>query len=421
MEEEEREEAPARRRIVNVKRRATMLKKRICSRAYFEIAREVNPAILDDPEHTARRCWKQVCAHKFTSLDFSSPSDAETIRAAVRRWITEANFNMRPPPPRPARIEVQRGLPLQRMAPLIAAMPPEAMTIALQSAPPEVVERVFELLGHGASGRLCPLCDMPSAEWARLARGCSHEVCARCAIKWAQTSSVDAATCRDCRPERSAPLLDPRIMFGANALREEPRILHFVSRQLPSLQAALDEARPKAGGPPAISRCPDCSTVSVSGNNGVRRCLNPKCAAEFCLACDCVVGADEDLERHFARGCVAAARETAVIAAGTGLTPCPKCSTPIWHASAHGCHSVKCPKCSTRFCHACQTPYVQEEEHTPKCHCPIFCRPSFACRCSRACPECALSKCAHCDGRCDTCLERVKKNEGGGGEREMKE
>jgi hypothetical protein len=462
-------------------------------KAYDTAVAEIgNPRLTDII--IQNKCWREVCSHRFCSMDLADPVTISTIHRLVRHWVENENRKapqsptvvaIPPPPPPPtsptdmlppiARLGQYRWQPGPAPQPIAPAPPeigewrdygrmmrpildvradvvandmesvnvtritalfkgfsPDSLNAVLQDMPPAFVEHMFAALGlDGVDARpanedTCTTCEEKRTTWARMTTRCRHKMCIDCAAKWARNSaiSLDGHGCPECARDGSQKkkcLVDPRLMFGADGLRETQGITTFTSFQLPALQAALDiemaEHQTMEDDAPVantIHRCPRCSTVSVNGNGIIRRCHNPQCAIEFCLKCNCEIDASEDMHsRHIGGACIKIAEETANLAAGAGITACPRCKTKVWHASYHGCHCVRCPTCAMRFCHACSTPYDQERDHVSNCKCPIFCHPdSFACRCARSCPECETSKCEHCDGNCINCLRNVRRTSG---------
>jgi hypothetical protein len=346
-------------------------------------------------------------------------SRRELAAAGIARLVEITDGNMRPlSAGAMGEIFADPTTPLaDRMIAILRGLAPESLNIVMQDMPPAFVERAFAMLEEGET---CAICEERRTRWARMAGRCRHKMCAECAARWAGSCAVapEGHGCPDCTRAgvaRAECLVDPRLMFGAEGLRALQGITTFVSFQLPALQTALDlelrhgDGPPSGDAAPTIHRCPGCSTVSVGGNACLRRCHNPQCAMEFCLKCNCEIDAGEDgvHARHVGGSCAKIAAETAMLAAGKGLTACPGCRTMVWHATYHGCHCVRCPSCAAKFCHACAVPYDQRAEHMPNCRCPIFCTPAFACRCSKACPECDAKKCEHCDGCCESCVARA--------------
>ena len=440
---------------VTTSRRNTVTKRTLCNAAYAAAVDEINPAMRYHQLTAMDKCWRQVCFHRFCARDMNSPMTANIIQQSVRDWViamdkiyfvapedhirrgrpagvalamaaaaaaTVATAPAPAPQPQPPMMLRFEAMHPVGLAALLMEMTPESINEVMQDMPPNLVEHIFSIMGlsNVAAGDRCPMCEELRRDWSKITRTCEHRMCADCAVKWAKNcASQDGQGCPACMRsgvDKMQCLADPRSMFPASLLRNNLSVVPFVSFQIPLLQSVLDakmaqfcSSSSSSSGEtkPAVCRCPDCATVSVSGNNLMRRCHNPQCAVEFCLLCTCAVGATEPYERHVRKECIAAAQEAERISAGEGLTACPNCQTRVWHAVYHGCHAVKCPGCSLVFCHACQTPYVKGKDHVAACKCPIFCCANHACRCAKTCPECDIAKCEHCDGGCDSCMARI--------------
>jgi hypothetical protein len=276
------------------------------------------------------------------------------------------------------------------------------------------IERLFVSRGLGHSGKspkTCKICLERKDKFIRFSRDCEHDACADCSYAWMKANTLaDGARCPGCMYEKasSPSYADPTVMLGKK-LGDSYDSIAFASFQIPKLQQALDAMVPSSNAagafaPPPVGRCPSCSTVSSGGANCLRQCPNPRCAVTFCLRCDGIIDGDKALkQRHLDAGCATLVAETREIASGEGLSHCTKCGTALWHAVGHGCHHVKCITCGHEQCHACGRPYKH-----PDCKCPLFCRPDFACRCAKTCPECDAGPkpCTHCTGHCPSCAAR---------------
>jgi hypothetical protein len=306
-------------------------------------------------------------------------------------------------------------MPPERVAEMLRGLSAEMLNNALQDLSPVAVSRIFEIMGLGQSGEMCSVCMEPKRSWSKFTKNCAHAFCHDCAIAWAKSNTVpDGLGCPFCVKDgvpKEKCIADPFTMFAQSVLQGTPSLIPFSAAQIPMLQVAVDAE--VAGLVGAISssstksgRCPGCSTVSAHGNNFIRRCHNPICAAEFCLRCNFLVDPAESHTRHTDGTCMKIAEEANALVNGEGLAPCPKCGSQIWHAVGHACHAVKCPVCALKFCHACGTPYDQNGDHVAQCRCPIFCGEGFACRCAKTCPECAIKRCEHCNGSCPSCKSK---------------
>lgn len=309
--------------------------------------------------------------------------------------------------------------------------------------PVEVIERMFLTHGLGESGRICQVCLEPKSKWCRFSATCDHDMCYGCAKEWvaANLMPIDGGIkCPGClhdgaaaaassssttsaAPMNGPAIVDPAILFK-NVDDINPR---FSAIQIIPLQKSLDiycmntmalavfddekafatVIKPKDLD--LVSKCPNCLTVNVTKYTLVR-CHNPKCALEYCSTCESTLGytdkpsMDAIRKRHLNKLCSGSLAETRDLIGQGGISICTKCNTPLWHAKRHGCHHVICPKCGHEQCHSCDRTY-----RDPECKCPIFCRNDFKCKCADSCPECKVSKCAHCDGACTECLNRIKK------------
>lgn len=328
-----------------------------------------------------------------------------------------------------------QNLPPAEVVNLLRGVPRDQVNVAIQDMSPAVVGKVFEILGLGESGEMCSVCMEPRTSWANFTKNCTHAFCTACAIEWAKLNvSAIGAPCPFC-VKNGVPgdkcIADPVSMFSRTLLKQTAALIPFSAAQIPPLQRALDAKFSGVGAGTSVNagadalaltpaqvqartvtlsgRCPECSTVSTHGNDFIRRCHNPICASEFCLKCNCALAATELHAKHIDGTCINVAEEVKTLVKGEGLTPCPGCGSQIWHAVGHACHVVKCPVCAFKFCHACGTPCDQGSDHASKCSCPIFCGGNFKCRCAKACPECLIKKCEHCNGGCPTCLQRISR------------
>lgn len=286
----------------------------------------------------------------------------------------------------------------------------------------EHIERQFETLGFGQSGRQCPVCMEPRSKWVRFSYECKHDMCIQCAQEWLkQNKRPGGVQCPGCIAEHAITpkQVDPVAFFGVNNVGSDYQSMLFTSMQIPVLQGELDaycmihivqsSSNSSSTSLGVQSRCPKCLSVH-SSQNSIIRCHNPKCAVEYCGKCESSLCYDSEESmkvlrgKHLSRACSASIAETRQILDGPGLVPCSKCMTPLWHARHHGCHHVKCPNCGHEMCHCCGRDYRH-----PDCKCPIFCRNDYKCNCDPDCPECKTTKrrCVHCDGHCSTCMNNT--------------
>lgn len=436
------------------KRMQTRMKRVLLVNAYNSAIADVNPEMAENPDTSVRRCWDHVCSHRYCDRNVQSPEVVTLIQHAARVWVEKMNQRyfaiptlrhgrredverLVPPvqtpapavqivldPPAPPRVvhdvpPVMHGMILGMDPRFLKSLLPVTLNRIVQDMPPEMVERVFAMIADvdRVAVEKCPVCDEDAKAWSRLSRYCNHRMCVDCTVRWAKASaSNDCRGCpicfRDNLPTLSCPV-DPRSMFGVEMLGKDPGLHPFVSFQIPFLQSRLDAEVGRGDAPSTVCRCPVCLTVSTGGNNVIRRCHNPRCVGEYCMRCNCMIDVQEPYANHVDGRCVRIADDTVKLSSGDGMTACPRCNSRVWHATGHGCHSVKCPMCSLVFCHSCATPYDQDKKHTSKCSCPIFCKEGFACRCAGRCPECERSRCEHCHGGCDSCIKRESESGGG--------
>lgn len=273
---------------------------------------------------------------------------------------------------------------------------------------PEAIERLFTLKGVGDSGHKCPVCEDCKKSLIRMNNGCQHMMCSGCVEGFVNANTVkDGAKCFGCvaesqrDPTVKVMYVDPRLVFSSGI--DNFRKTSFSSFQIPKLQEELDAMEPKT--PEQLSgKCPLCSTVSINGKTVLRRCMNPRCCAEFCVNCNTALDKIEDRAKHLTKACTEMATEAKDLSDKPGMTPCSRCGMPLFHAKGHGCHHVKCASCSYEMCHNCGADWKAQ----PKCGCPLFCNKDFKCRCAEECPECKadIKPCSLCSGSCTICTSR---------------
>lgn len=421
-------------------RNATETKRRLARAAWNEVLAEYGEARLASVGiYNFDHVWRSAICYRFRT-SANDPQIANLVRNAVRSYVaakfiaapshpvavpaaTPAQAQplppIRPPPPPGPAPAPPPPPPPAADAPLTAQMFPPG--VLPDSATPEEIERLFASRGLGESGPVCPVCLESRSNQVRFSWLCDHEMCPSCAESWIKVNTVaSGARCPGCMSgTHNRSVADPRVLFGEGGMRLRYDRAIFASFQLPHL--ALEIARVQAEQrPPASSssssdsnpvisvmaKCPECMTVAGTGPTEqiLHRCMNPRCAAVYCVCCDSVLGAPSPaiVAKHVSRSCAGSVAETRNIASGPGLTPCGRCGTPLFHAKRHGCHHVTCPTCRHEQCHACGRPHKH-----PDCKCPIFCSPGFVCRCADSCPECLTTRCVHCDGSCAHCRERA--------------
>ena len=379
--------------------------------------------------------WRICVAHKFRGFD---PNDQEAIRHMETRVRTEIIGKesreasatqprpiplpppVRPPPPP---LQQQPNAPTFILPPRVLQPQPPPPPIPVNpmaladNMTPEEIEQAFVTRGLGESGKQCSVCLESKSKWTRFSWDCEHDMCLPCTDLWVKTNlNAVGSRCPGCVAEKATNprAADPRTMFGKMCGSDHHKTV-FASFQIPLLQneierfeASMASSSSSTPSPTTnisniVHKCPLCMTLSVKSGT-IRRCHNPRCAAEFCTKCDSAIedGGERIKSKHIRGECSAMVAEVKKILSEKGLTPCGKCSTPLWHARCHGCHHIKCPNCGHEQCHSCGRPHKH-----PDCKCPVFCRPDFPCNCSSTCPECIKSKCVHCTGYCTTCLKRI--------------
>lgn len=404
------------------KRKCTAIKRAVFVSIYTRVVTEIDAVLFSDPRTDVEACWSAVCARRFRSMDIKSRVTHIAIERAVRQWLMDKLEHFNTPQDVQRRAEIATAAaataaaanrpaiqePPRTMDGLVSILKnssPEIINAVLQNVHPSIVTRVFYLLGLGESGDMCPVCMEPKQTWARMTKECVHKYCKECALQWVKTcTTTDGLGCPMCMRNgipKEKCIANPRLMFSAITLKQDRSLMSFSSLQIPLLQHTLDTAYSSSH--ITNCRCPECFTISTNGNAHIRICHNPTCAAEFCIKCNCIIGPEEPRVRHVNGTCVQTAVETTHIIKEKGISTCPQCGGQVWHATGHGCHSVKCPLCSNKFCHACGV------SCTVKCSCPIFCKDGFICKCAAQCPECTKKKCEHCSGTCASCMERERK------------
>lgn len=272
--------------------------------------------------------------------------------------------------------------------------------------PIDVIERMFASKEAESKGALCPICMEHRSSLVRMNHGCTHAICTSCCERFTSMNILkDGVKCTGCASSGGSLYVDPRLVFDGKI--DTFRKASFASFQIPKLQGELDSLEPKLTEPKG-GICPLCGTLSPSGLSALRRCLNPRCCAEFCVNCGAsLAGGADARKRHVTGACLEMAVETKVLADKPGMTPCAKCGTPLFHAKGHGCHHVKCSSCAFEMCHCCGKPWTPSRS----CGCMLFCAVGVKCRCADECVECkeGTKPCVHCTGSCQSCKLRMAK------------